>query len=273
MNLSHYVPLQAGFAGNPRLSVARFGLREQLPAQLIHRPVGNNDYLLMLFHTPSVVGSAPGAAEFPAGTFIMWEPQQSHFYGNAHRRWDHSWAHFSGSEPARLIGKSRVPKNTPVLLAEPHLFERFLQAVQGEITAHSSPDTGILASHLHILLRELERSLEGGGGTVVPAEFLELKAWLDTHYQLPIRLSELADRTFLSVPRFCASFKRHFGYPAIDYVMRLRMQHAAFMLRDVNMRVKQVAESVGCSDLYYFSKLFRRHHGLSPRAFRARIRS
>ncbi len=271
MNITHYVPLQPGFVDNPQLSIARFGVHELQPPQLIYRPVGNTDYLLMLFHTPVVVGAAPGAAEYPAHTLIVWEPGQSHFYGNATRRWDHSWTHFSGSVPSRLFGDSTVPRGVPLTLREPHLFERFLQLVQLEVTTHASPDVVIIANHLHTLLRELSRSLEGGAGNVVPAEFLELKAWLDTHYQLPVRLAELASRTFLSVPRFCTLFKKHFGYPAIDYVVRLRMQHAAFMLRDVNMRVKQVAESVGYSDLYHFSKLFRRHHDASPRAFRRRI--
>jgi len=269
MNTTHYVVTQPGLAGDPRLAIARLGIHEAMPPQIVHRPSGNTDYLFMLFHTPAVVGAAPGAADQPANTFILWEPGQSHCYGSARRHWDHSWIHFAGSTVARLVRDTRgVPRNRPVPLAQPHLFERFLEAVHGEIAGHGRPDPVIIANTLHTLLRELARALAGGGEQLVPDEFSAVKGYLDTHYQLPLRLTDLAGRTFLSVPRFCALFKRYYGRPAIDYVVGLRMQHAAFMLRDVNLRVKQVAESVGYSDLYHFSKLFRKRYGVSPRAYR-----
>jgi AraC-like DNA-binding protein len=75
----------------------------------------------------------------------------------------------------------------------------------------------------------------------------------------------------MSIPYFCAGFKKHFGISAIEYVVLLRMQHAAFLLGDVNMNVTEVAEAVGYRDIYYFSKLFKKHYGFSPRHYRRRL--
>jgi AraC family transcriptional regulator, arabinose operon regulatory protein len=272
MDLTHYIPFQPSIADSPRLSVARFGVHEEMPPRLVHRPAGNVDYLFMLFHTQTIVGTAPDACQSPENTFILWEPGQSHYYGCADQRWDHSWIHFSGTAADDLVQASSLPRNRPVVLHEPYLFERFLSAVQLEITSHDMPDDVIIGNLLHNLLRELTRSLSGEHHGTVPADLLEVKAWLETHYREPVRLSDLAARSCLSVSRFCACFKHHFGYPAIEYAVRFRMEHAAFLLRDVNMRVKEVAERVGYSDLYHFSKLFRKHHGVSPRGFRARMR-
>ncbi len=134
------------------------------------------------------------------------------------------------------------------------------------------PDNVIVGNHLHNVLRELSRSLSGERHMTVPPKLLEVKSWLEAHYWESVRLPDLADRSCLSVSRFCACFKHSFGRSAIDYLVRLRMENAAFLLRDVNMRVKEVAERVGYHDLYHFSKLFRKYHGVSPRGYRARMK-
>ena len=58
------------------------------------------------------------------------------------------------------------------------------------------------------------------------------------------------------MPHFCSEFKRHFGESAIQHLIRLRLQHAVYLLRDENLRIGEVAEQTGYEDLYYFSKLF-----------------
>jgi AraC-like DNA-binding protein len=49
------------------------------------------------------------------------------------------------------------------------------------------------------------------------------------------------------------------------------MQEAAFLMRDVNMNVSQIAQACGYDDLSYFSRLFRRTYGKSPRKYRQRL--
>jgi iron complex transport system substrate-binding protein len=74
------------------------------------------------------------------------------------------------------------------------------------------------------------------------------------------------------VSHFSALFKAHFGTSPIDYLVRLRLRAAAYLLRDVNVSVSSAAASVGYDDLYYFSKLFKKKLGVSPRAYRKKLR-
>lgn len=265
---SHYVVFQPTLLDNPRLTIPRFGIHEHMPAQIVNRVSGNDAYLLMLFHTPVSIRIGPTVHECGSGTFILWEPGQPHWYGNAHRQWVHSWIHFDGSLARESIGRSALPRNRPFVLPDTHIVARYLQAIHTEIESHHRPDQRIIGNFLANWLLEMERALSGPQAPTVPPEILLVKQYLEANYQKPVRLSQLAAMAFLSVPRFCALFKQHVGYSAIDFAIRLRMRHAAFLLRDVNMRVKAVAESVGYADLYYFSKMFRRHHGVSPRMYR-----
>lgn len=46
------------------------------------------------------------------------------------------------------------------------------------------------------------------------------------------------------------------------------MNQATYLLRDHNRRIGEIAEAVGYSDLFTFSKMFKRHFGMSPKKFR-----
>jgi AraC-like DNA-binding protein len=58
------------------------------------------------------------------------------------------------------------------------------------------------------------------------------------------------------------------GCPPKAYVNRIRMNHAALILRTSDRPIKQIATDIGLDDVYYFSKLFLRQHGLPPATYR-----
>ena len=57
------------------------------------------------------------------------------------------------------------------------------------------------------------------------------------------------------------------GIPVSEFIRNIRMEQAARLLREQKVNISQVAYSVGYSSLPYFSAVFRKHFGLSPREF------
>jgi AraC-like DNA-binding protein len=55
-----------------------------------------------------------------------------------------------------------------------------------------------------------------------------------------------------------------------EYLAKVRMRHAARMLREGATPVREVAQSVGYRQPAQFAKAFRRHHGTSPSSLRGR---
>ena len=55
-----------------------------------------------------------------------------------------------------------------------------------------------------------------------------------------------------------------------EYLAKVRMRHAALLLREGATPVREVAQSVGYRQPAQFAKAFRRHHGTSPSSLRAR---
>ena len=82
-------------------------------------------------------------------------------------------------------------------------------------------------------------------------------------------LEELAREAGLSIPYYSALFNRRTGFAPIQYFLRLKIQRACQLLDTTEMRVKEGADEIGCEDAFYFSRLFKKIMGHTPRAYRS----
>lgn len=81
-------------------------------------------------------------------------------------------------------------------------------------------------------------------------------------------ISDLAERAGFSSSHFSARFRTVTGYSVTECVQRLRMARARRMLITTGDPVAAIAETVGYSDPFYFTRQFTTVNGISP-AFRA----
>lgn len=83
-----------------------------------------------------------------------------------------------------------------------------------------------------------------------------------------LSLSTLAETLGISPGYLSTLFRQETGKTVTDFVTEKRMEHAASLLQGSSLQVQTVAQYCGISDVNYFSKLFKRHHGMTPREFR-----
>lgn len=84
------------------------------------------------------------------------------------------------------------------------------------------------------------------------------------HYRENIALEQLANMAGLSTSHYSRLFKKYAGYSPIEYLTHLRMDRAKEMLALSDYRLKSVAQSVGYTDEFYFSRQFKKTVGCSP---------
>jgi AraC-like DNA-binding protein len=91
------------------------------------------------------------------------------------------------------------------------------------------------------------------------------------HEQLdrPWTVRELGHHVGLGRSAFSARFTKLIGQPVHRYLVARRMAEAAFLLESGDEGIAQIASRVGYETTAAFSKLFHRHHGLSPGRYRA----
>lgn len=92
---------------------------------------------------------------------------------------------------------------------------------------------------------------------------------LNRRLQQPTTLEELADKAGFTEQHLNRVFRRALGMTPLQYLFRMRMEHAAGLLRDDRQTIRAIAAAVGFDDPYYFSRMFRQHFKQSPAQFRS----
>lgn len=104
-----------------------------------------------------------------------------------------------------------------------------------------------------------------------PATDLAARArqYLDAHLATPLRVADLACRVRASEKCLRRCFQAAYGKTPHRYLAELRLQRAAELLRTTALGIEQIAEAVGYPNGEWFTKHFKRLHGITPSAFRA----
>ncbi|NLD59732.1 MAG: response regulator transcription factor [Clostridiales bacterium] len=95
------------------------------------------------------------------------------------------------------------------------------------------------------------------------------RAYLAREYQNSgVTLNDVASHVCMSNSHFCTIFSQEVGVTFTEYLTNLRMSRAKELLRTTKLRSSDIAYAVGYNDPHYFSYLFKKHTGLTPRDYR-----
>ena len=121
---------------------------------------------------------------------------------------------------------------------------------------------------LDLLLRELLICMGEENSPKQNKRLTEIIAYIEKHYSDNLCLSALSKRFSLSKSYIARLFREEMSCKPSEYVNRIRISVAKAILLQTNMTVSEIAEKVGYSDIYYFSKIFKRIVGTSPLSMR-----
>jgi len=83
-----------------------------------------------------------------------------------------------------------------------------------------------------------------------------------------LSLVSIAEHVGLSVSQFSLLFKKKTSRTPVDYLTHLRIQQASKLLDFSTLRINEIALQIGYTDPFYFSRMFSKIMGLSPKEYR-----
>jgi AraC-like DNA-binding protein len=110
-----------------------------------------------------------------------------------------------------------------------------------------------------------------GMETLAFSTYQHCRSHIERYFLQLKTLKQIAAECHANNAYLCRLFRRYDRQSPYQYLLRLKMNHAAERLQRSDVLVKQVAEETGFSDPFHFSRLFKGVFGLSPDLFR-RIR-
>lgn len=122
------------------------------------------------------------------------------------------------------------------------------------------------------LLEEVHEAAEAGGRQSdekgIIASLRRFKEKLDTGFAKEFRITEMAELTGFSPVYLRRAFAAQYGCSPKEYLDKLRNEHAIRRLRFTGDTISDIARACGYSDIYQFSRAFKKRNGISPTAYR-----
>lgn len=92
--------------------------------------------------------------------------------------------------------------------------------------------------------------------------------YMQENIEKKLTLEELAGYSGYSISHFSTLFAKRTGYTPLTYFNQLKIQKACAMLDFTQMKINQICYKIGIEDTFYFSRLFSKIMGMSPRDYR-----
>ncbi len=127
---------------------------------------------------------------------------------------------------------------------------------------------GLLEVLLVYISRKQKLSVISESSFQLSKECAIAKRYIDTNYAQDITLDSLAEITHINKFYLAHSFTECIGQSPISYLTERRLAACKELLSSSNLSVTQIATSAGFSSQSYFSQIFNKKVGMSPRQYR-----
>lgn len=237
-----------------------------------YRPYGRKDYhILYIAEGRCFVTSNGETTEAPKGSVIVYLPSQPQEYRFCPEDCPVSYyVHFTGSECERLMREMVLDKKNIFYIGKSHtlegLFDTLISEYKQKLKFATPRMNGILLEIISLIGRKNAYMISGGTDT--NKRFETVCEYIHNNFSGRLTLKELASKCSLSESRFSHLFTEMFGKSPKQYIMNVRMENAKELLLDSDMSVLEVGSAVGIDDQNYFSRIFKKHCGMSPTEFR-----
>ncbi|QDY83254.1 response regulator [Paenibacillus polymyxa] len=83
-----------------------------------------------------------------------------------------------------------------------------------------------------------------------------------------LSVKSIADQVYLHPVYLSKIYKAETGEGLGDYIIRMRMERALYLLKYSNKKIYEITTELGYQNPQYFSKMFKKHYGMTPHEFR-----
>ncbi len=229
---------------------------------------------LMMYCTGGSGTLSVGTQQIPIskGDLVILPKGVAHFYeADSQDPWSIYWVHFDGEHSDLFIEQLGLSPDRYSLHIgiHPKLVSDFQLLLGTRQTGYSKSVFIHAANHLKQLLTYITvlipQSLPQSG------QFIDLNivhALMQEHLYGKLDLETIAASVNLSKYHFSKKYKELTGNSPIQHFIHLKMEEACYLMDISEKNMTEISDALGYEDTHYFSRLFKKVIGLSPRDYR-----
>lgn len=204
----------------------------------------------------------------PGDTMLLSLPHRHRYWLAPGRSWEYFWITLNGREALRIV-RALLDAHGPVLRPGSAAVDRLASSCLALLDPALPIGAASAAAYLG-LMAMLDGAASGSAEPVpLPTPILRTRRHIEQNLAGNLSVERLAGIAQLSRAHFVRQFTLALGRPPSDYVLAQRMARAERLLIATDSSIGEIAKSCGFASANYFAKAFRRHHALTPGAFRA----
>jgi AraC-like DNA-binding protein len=234
----------------------------------------NSYYIVFICKGKGVFESAyTELTDISEGTCFILYPGVWHRYKpDVGTGWEEYWIGFNGEYPNELMHKGFFNADHPCVYVGLNsdllnIFQKLIETIRISSSGYNQVIAGISLQILGLVnsISMLKSHEDDPIGILVSKAKFLLQESLDKQVDMKL----LAKNLPMGYSSFRKAFKEKVGFSPNQYHLNLRLNRARDLLSTTTLRISEIAYVTGFESLFYFSKLFKKKNGLSPKAFRS----
>ncbi|HEX6525867.1 MAG TPA: AraC family transcriptional regulator [Streptosporangiaceae bacterium] len=164
-----------------------------------------------------------------------------------------------------------VPAPLQLRAQQLHRWLGWLAEMHGEVTQARTGYQHAVRALLHLMLVDAARNVPEQSGTATHSLAGQALALVDQRFWTGASVADIAQALSFTAGHLTEVVRKHTGRPLGEWILQRKMAEARSLLADTTDPISAISHKCGFNDVGYFTRQFRRHHGVSPTAWRAAI--
>lgn len=205
--------------------------------------------------------------------FVLFPRERHQYYADEEHPWELMWVSFNGELCKTILDSLDLTLDNYILNnALTHSIQRTLQTLINSLGDTSDTNRLCATGQLYMLLAYIKQIMEAKQHSTDqpkqnPCVWKAIR-FIEQNYYLNLDVEMLCKHVNYSRSYLSRIFKNEMQMTIPEYTNMIRIQNAKTLLIESDMPMREISTSVGINDSFYFSKLFKKFTGQTPRDFR-----
>lgn len=174
------------------------------------------------------------------------------------------YLHFTGSDVYELLASLDIKTHTKINSQSSLVLKRFDKIITAMLDDSAFSSLTAEYNTLYLISQIVNKKRQVNQAGVIKRVIDDMEHSVAKKYS-PSYYAEMMN---LSVSRFNHLFKEQTGMSPYNYLSGLRVDNAATLLEQTDMKIKDIAQQCGYEDPLYFTQAFKREKGVTPSQYR-----